>query len=396
MKILLSVFLAMVLVGCVTGGKTDLAAIVQVDRVASGDAASVGASFGNQLVIEAGDADSRATISISDFFTDGTRTHRYRFKATAPLDRDKADSVDIGTLSGLSAGTSATAEFGWVNWRQAREQRVDLLDRFCDDLFPQLIRGYPKGLADSLGGLHCDELSPDAVREAAKRLNDDRAKCQDPTLPPAALPTRCDLRLALPEAEVPVDLDVLLQGVTARHAALVRESTMDVGLWTVAASGNRRTIAYALPAAPADMLNEDAKGWGVTGAYTRISDSFLWSAGYSHEETHTPAGTVSICSPIEMTGSLSCSNASLGAPQEKESEIIFGEVRWVLPQRRLAISPRVEFDTDESEWALRFPVYLVRNADGALTGGFAAGWTSTQSGMDLAVFVGKKFAFFDD
>lgn len=359
---------------------------------------SVGTGFGSGVVVQAGDAESKATISVSNLFSRGQNTWRYRVAATAPFDREKSDTVDVGTLSGLSAGTSATAEYSWVNWPMVSSERSAAATEFCDRLIVQGI-GYPLQQASALAGLNCspDDLTPDRFVTAARSLTEARRACMEdpPDDPAAAALCRERLALPLPQSLERVELTALLRGAPHRLATLLRDALADISLWTVAISGNRQSIAFVSPAAPTQELKQDERGWGVSAAYTRLSGSLLWSVGYSHEQASEAADKVTVCSPIEATGSLSCSESSLGAPKETESELFFGEMRWILPANRLAMSPRVEFDAEESEWALRLPVYLVRNGEGAFTAGVVAGYTTKESETAFAIFVGKEFAFFD-
>src|SRR5262245_54767879 len=81
------------------------------------EASSVAASSTNRVVLKAGDADSKATIRLSNAFNAGSERYgRYALTVTAPFDGKKADQVEVGNLSGLTSGTSASFELTSLHW----------------------------------------------------------------------------------------------------------------------------------------------------------------------------------------------------------------------------------------------------------------------------------------
>lgn len=364
-----------------------------VRTFASGDAKSTGASFGHSVALEAGDADGKATVNLSDFFTAGAMTHRYRVQVSAPFDRDKAASVDVGTLSGLSAGTSVSAEYSYVQWPHAPEDRKAAYEQLCESLAPKLIEGYPLRVIDALGDWDCnpEQLSEARLQHAVDVLRAKRAECTKGTLSPVI----CNELKPLPEPRLSPRTSEVLAGAPEQLSRLIDEITTTVSLWTLTAGANQQRFAYVLPAAPTTSLDARERGWSLGGTYTRLSDALLWSLGYSHERTYNAGDKTQICTPIGETTSLSCKDAVLGAPTRKDAEIAFAEVRWIAVPRKLAISPRLQFDLEDSEWAIRVPAYLLRNKAGAFTAGVALGYSSSEDEVGASVFVGKEFAFFD-
>jgi hypothetical protein len=360
-----------------------------------GDAKSTAASFGNDFVIEAGDADAKATLSVSDFFTAGGRTHRYRVQASAPFDRKKADSVDVGTLSGLTAGTSVGAEYSFVDWPKANEDRKAAVEKLCREIVPTVIEGYGIEVVDPNGDWDCnaEHLTIGKFQHAIETLKQLRAKC---SAPGAAVPAAVCAQLEpLPEPRLSAVALEALRGAPDRLSALIDEVTTPVSLWTVSTGVNQQKFSYVLPTAPETTIGDEERGWNVAAAYTRLSDALLWSLGYSHERTYKAGDKAQICTPLTGTTSLSCKEATLGAPKRSDSELAFAEIRWIAIPGKLAISPRVQFDFEESEWAVRVPVYLVRNKAGAFTAGIAVGYTSKDDEAGASVFVGKEFSFLE-
>ena len=307
--------------------------------------------------------------------------------------------MDVGTLSGLSAGTSLAFELSHVDWPDAANDRRKAADAVCDNLIPEAIEGYSRDIVNAHGGWRCapGDLNEEKLQAAVKTLNDKRTACADKkaagTL--AANDVVCETLLAAPAARLSLRVEELLVGADERLGRMIDQVQTPISLWTVGATANEQKFSFALPETPTQVDHDDKNGWAVSAVFTRLSRAFLWSVGYSHEESYEAAAKVDICSPIGATGSSSCRQASLGAPTSQQSELAFAEVRWILPSRKLALSPRMQFDIEESEWAVRVPVYLVRNQQGAFTTGLALGYTSKDSDVGLAVFVGKEFAFFD-
>lgn len=343
-------------------------------------------------MVEAGDAKSKATISVSSFFSIGEKIGRYRFAASAPFDRDKADSVDIGTLSALAGGTSVSAEFSWAHWPKADERADDAQTTLCRAIVRSAIPGYSIENTDYLGVLRCapEDMTAERFEAAVKDLNLRRTACA--ALAPAARDTRCQRRISLPAAQLSPAFPRVLEKARALPA-LIEETTSSLHLWTLGATGTKQNMSYVLPTAPTQVLKHTDTSEKLTAAYTRISDRLLWSVGYAQEQGSSVSAKVEVCSPIDATGSLRCSDASIGAPEEEKTETVFAEGRWA--GVKLAVSPRLEYDAEESEWGLRVPVYLVRNTKGAFTGGLAAGYTTTDDDWQVAVFVGKEFSLFD-
>ncbi len=405
-----SLLVALALCCATTISRADDQAPAFTKKFSGGEGKSVGATFGSNIVVEAGDADSKANLNISDFFDVGSQLLKYRFQASAPFDRKKSDSVDIGSLSGLSAGTSGTFELSLVVWPERSTKHTKAVKDFCIKLVPLLIEGYEYPEVGAWGPLPCGEatqLTTESLAEAVRSIAIERAKCiSDPPKDPDKFPetdnpenrarfATCPARVKRPAPVLSANAGSLLEDAPRRIRELVDQGATAVQLWTLGLTGNRQNFKYVLPDAPTTAIKEEQKGWGITGAYTRMHKSTLWSLGYSHEESYEAADKVDICSPLGATGSTSCSEAILGAPEKKTSELAFAEFRYLEESAHVAISPRVQYDIEDSEWAIRLPIYLMHNKEGALTGGVSFGYTSKDDDIAMAIFIGKEFAFFD-
>jgi hypothetical protein len=364
-------------------------------RYQSGDGKGAGTSLNSMLTLEAGDADSKATISLVKFKPGITNTIRYKLEASAPFDRKKASSVDIGTLSGLTAGSSMATEFSWVNWPANDSPRG-----ICEEIVAAVVDGYDLDVVNAFGGWRCvaGKVDEASLKAAVQALNKLKELCGQPADAAGTPHPEICRKMATysgtgtvkptPSPTFYADKDALLKRVTQVEVTAL-------SMLTIGAKLNRQSFSFVLPGAPTEVLKDQKHGWSASLSFARMSYGLLWSVGYSRERAHAGADKVQICSPIGTTGSTSCAEASLGAPTSTEKGLAFGEARFVFDNARFALSPRVEFDTEGSEWAARVPLYLVRSKEGALTAGFAIGYSSKDDDVGISVFVGKPFTYLD-
>jgi hypothetical protein len=92
--------------------------------------------------------------------------------------------------------------------------------------------------------------------------------------------------------------------------------------------------------------------------------------------------------------SLECKRATLAPPERSTTDLAFAEWRR-LAGKHWALSPRLEYDLNDSEWAFRMPVYFITDAKGAFTAGVSVGYTTKDEDLGFSVFVSKAFTFFD-
>jgi hypothetical protein len=172
------------------------------------DAKSTATGTKNRVVLEAGDADAKATIRLANLFNRGsTRFGSYSFTVSAPFDSKKADSVDVGNLSGLTSGSSAAFEYSTWWWADADQEALDDLTETCNDSIPKLIAGYDWFTVGVVTGVPCSRalFDVDKLNEVVKTINelrDECSKCQ--TLDSKPAPQCSSLREAYTNASCPV------------------------------------------------------------------------------------------------------------------------------------------------------------------------------------------------
>lgn len=409
----------------------------------------------SRIVLEAGDADGRATARVAKALVapqgkDGELviTPRFALTLSAPFDSKKADKVDVGSLSGLTAGTTGTLDVSFLFYRDPTAEDDQNLVTVCTELLKALLVDHEwDDVSDA--GFSCDHslFTLDRLKEVVGVLNERRAECNKCSNSGADKPSRCALvTLAIRQAcggdgtqpspaalcalaraertEACAQCDKLAAGCKRLdprgEAALEKDAqtTLDANRKRIARAdrnsfpryhgfnasfkANREDFTYVLADAPtADPTTAEKQGYGVSLAYSYLGETSLWAGGYSHERTYKAGKKTTLCNPLGSTGSTTCNEASIGAPKLETAELAFVENRLLVSKGKFAIAPRGEYDFKTSDWGVRVPLYFipsVKPAD-ALTGGVAVGYTESDDedldGWGITVFVSKAFSFFD-
>jgi hypothetical protein len=370
---------------------------------------------------------------------------RVAFTLSAPFDSKKSQQADVGSLSGLSAGTTVSLDFGLLIWPRARAEARRELPAKCRAFFPQVVPGYDYDVAAQLGGAACNPslVRRERVEKVAKALNATAKQCAacidaaaDQPSPCAladaaqkkacgsssdvaeilcalaksqrasvcqacdALEKKCTVLAERSEATVVGDAE--FRRIVSEHkasltsafkAAMPGQHGINLSL-----KANQLRFDHVLDTAPTQVIKNDKRGKGASLAYSYLSQTSLWAVGYSHEESYTPGTKTQVCTPLGTTGSSTCKEVTLGAPVEKAAEIAFLEHRRLFPDYHFALAPRVEFDLEDSNWAIGIPFYFLRSVtdQNALTGGFAVGYSdAADEKFSATIFVSKAFSFFD-
>ncbi len=360
-----------------------------------------GSGTGTQLQgsfdVLAGDGDGTATLTLThrlEGLIEG-RTFRAQYRLSAPFDRDKTDQVDIGSLSKLVGGTTLGIEISYVDApRNEEEERLkaDAIRAKCDQLIGHLIPGYTEQLLAGAGynkGCTIAGLRDFAALDtAAKKINKDREDCKK-----TPQKKYCQEILSVDrDAAITMDKEDWLETSSQVIEDVVDASVGPIGMFTFGASVNEKKFDYVLPEMPTEAQSDRENGWAASLVYTRVNVDTIWAVGYTHEESYKAGDKAEICVPFGTTGALSCNERSVGAPTRENKELFFAEYRRFVLSDDVAISPRVEFDADESEWALRVPVYLTGDKKGRLTAGIVFGWDE-ENDAGAGVFVAKPLGF---
>ncbi len=362
---------------------------------------SAGTGFVSEFTVEAGDADSKANLTVTRLLSHGDsgQYFRYQLRASAPFDRKKADQVDVGSLSGLTAGTSVAFDISRMHWPKS-ELEMTTYEKQCQTAISTLIPGYT--WKDTAAGLVAEQstvvlcskgaLTEANLKTAIKGINKLIESCKKGKPSPIACAQFPADRQ--PPSLAP-DFKDRIKEVRSSLEQAIDFSIKPISLWTLSAAANQQKFSYVLESAPTEKVDTSERGWSLTLAYTRIYGRWLWSTGFSRERSFKGGPTSQICNPFGDSGALQCADAATTAPQEKNKELLFAESRILFRDMDIAVSPRIEFDIDDSDWAIQVPAYLARNEKGLFTGGIKLGWTSDDDEFGASVFVGRQFSLFD-
>lgn len=381
-------------------------------------AGTFGASPGthSKFVLEASSEKTTASfrvgkrwVTVSPRADDGDdirdRTSHLSLSATTPFDGENDKRKDLGDLSGLTAGTSTRLEGGFTWWPRAPKGTVWRLDEVCNDAVRDLFVSTP-GVQYSFAWR---EGSPvPTPQRAALLFEDAEVDCAGMLQTDAGLKAAADKVNATNQAKAKEDNSfkvppkVKVAADTSRRDEFwslllgrVREARGASHGGTLSIAGNRQEFAYASMAAPSVITEDVKEGYGLTLGYNLVLDTSVLSVTASYEETYKGAKEQEICNPIGTTGSLTCADAALSKPSNKENEILAVEYRVILNRSfPVALGPRVQFSVEDSEFGVRLPIYFAPDPKRAIDGGLALTW-SEEDETSVSVFVGKAFKFFD-
>jgi hypothetical protein len=402
-QLLLATLIAAVLAPLLATAADKAAIAAALTNRDDGDGRSSAAGFTSKVVLEAQEGKGVGTLRIARLDPLTIENFlRTALTVSTPFDSSKADSVDIGTLSGLTTGSGAKLEVGALIW-----PFVDAgpLENICETEIPKLIEGahWTVPPPDHLEGLTtktphaCEEALFDrkVLQEIVERVNKERMQKWQATAQTLQLQDK-------PVPEMPPKL-VLVEH--ARSEPIIKRAIERLRLGnaefkglhsiTLGLSANRNDYSYVLLEDPTASKESERRGRGLSLAYTRVAQSVVANVGFQYERSYKAGKFGQVCTPIQDTSSLQCVGTVIGAPAEKTRKIAFVEARRIFSGRLpIAVSPRVEYDAEESEFALSVPVYMIPSGDGSLIGGLKLGW-SEEEDAGVSVFFGKAFSFFD-
>jgi len=401
MKHVYSVLVLLLVLAAVPGFSAELTALQKTDAAAPGPSGSGGVD--SRVSLEATDGDAKATARLAGNSLSREQYFRYALTVSAPFDSKKQDHVDIGTLSGLTAGTSVTADVSWrIRPPQSGADEV-AIKKVCEEGVPELIKDFKWEVVSVYTAKTCTQgfMTVEEISATIARMNAALEKCKAAPVDPTtgeALP-ECKALHDYPEkAEATPSMPLLVRVAYDKVDRASLHALHDFWMLNGAVTYNERKFNYVLPSDPTTALKQQRSGAGVTASATYVADTWLTTFGYSHEKSYESGAGTQICSPIGTTGSLSCGDATLGAPDKTATELGFVEARAAFTHRHeliFAIAPRVEYDFKASDWAVRFPFYFVANSAGQLTAGVALGYTHKKDDFGASVFISKPFQFFD-
>jgi hypothetical protein len=368
------------------------------------------------ISIEAGSDKTTASANLGNVWTssDGVSVYHWGISAKAPFDSTKDDKVDIGTLSGLTAGSSLKIEGGWFHWPATVdvEKKNQIL---CKDAIEHLVPGYSwlipvanqnsattdpfkylnfGGAKFELAYATCDTIlaSYEGLESAIEARNKATADYIDP-----ATGKKPEAEKLPPEAQLPSRAEFDRWSKEYKNnarAALANGAELPMGI-SISATANRQKFSFADSAtAPTKVTSANKQGYGASVTGTLVGPWYVLGAGYEYSRTFKGGTQTQICTPIGTSSATSCANGALAPPTEKIDHILFVEGRMIVDARhRFALSPRVEYGVKTHDYGVQLPIYLAGNKDRILDGGIGIGWTNIDH-WGVGIFVGKAFSFF--
>jgi hypothetical protein len=411
------VALCIAVFGPPTADASDVSSAVGKDQAKaldSPDGSSTAINYSPKGVVQAGTDKTTATVTVAKMWSlkDGVNLVNAGFTASSPFDSSKDDVVDVGTLSGLTAGTNARLELGYLHWphfaRSAEDEMAELCTENVKALYPgaafssagpATVDGLPNLNAPPYNMSCFDLLNPDKIDDNVKAINEKAAAAAKAKKAPAPAPGPCPAPAPVP-CLAPVEIAAATSAKATAGKAypqlLQITSSGFATAWgvTLAATGNRQKFTFASMATPTKTTDEVDFGRGVSLTVVIVKSSAVFSAGAFYERSYKGAKEMQICSPIGTTGSSQCSTGALQAPKESTDKLLFVELRSAIERSgNLAISPRVEYKTTTSDVGIKLPIYFIPNDKRLLDGGISLGWTK-EDHFTAGVFVGKAFSFF--
>jgi len=162
-------------------------------------------------------------------------------------------------------------------------------------------------------------------------------------------------------------------------------------MWGVEGSIGRKEREYFTAEAQEADEDREAMAFSVMGGlHLQRSSVFAKLTG---KRDYEEGETVQRCTAVENAlGLESCKQLPFGRAEEKESLVV--AVELVRQFTGFAVALGADYDFEESEWTLRLPIFLVRNADDDWVAGIKLGWSSDDKDeFGAAIFVSKPLEF---
>lgn len=439
---------------CVAATEAETSSILEPLSAPSAKSSTV-PSFSNAASVEAGTSDTKASLSFAGYVPQmvlGSYLH-YEVGGDAPVStKGSTDEIDIGTVSGLTAGASAHAAISAMWWPHQSDADIKTMGETCANELPKLIPGFKitevfwltnidgdcsrslfkkemlQKIVDGLNAtinqcrdlaIKTEKLGRDTA-EAEEVAKTDKAKgaAMKPKPPTATEEVtdkqrqqQCDALLQHPELvttshgktvfdpkakvvlskdiESPATLTRLLKALDASDRHLSH-----VTLLTLGTKANRKKDAYFNKSDLATLIKDHTTGYGANITLSQIRGNVLYAGGFSYEKTYKSDDPTQVCSPVTGSTSLKCLSGTIGAPKQMFSRIVFTEARVLIKTGVFALAPRVEYDFTASKFAAKLPLYFAPDKNKTLTGGIALGYVTHGDGFGVAVFVNKAFSFY--
>lgn len=131
-------------------------------------------------------------------------------------------------------------------------------------------------------------------------------------------------------------------------------------------------------------------GWGIgaTAAFVSPSRRWMYLLGADYQKGREGADSAILCPPLGGTGVVTCAEGPVGPPSTVNRKLLSAEMRGNLGMVGYGLRAAHDFESDTT--GIDLPIYLLRNAEGALTGGVRLGWSSKDD-VVVGIFLSSPF-----
>ena len=128
-------------------------------------------------------------------------------------------------------------------------------------------------------------------------------------------------------------------------------------------------------------------GVGATAAFVSPTRRWMYLLGADYQKGRENAEAAILCPP-SGGGVVTCVEGAIGGPSAITKKLLSAEMRGNFGA--VGYSLRVAHDLESDTTGIDLPIYLLRNAEGALTGGLRLGWSS-ESDVAVGIFLSSPF-----
>jgi hypothetical protein len=293
--------------------------------------------------------------------------------------------VNTATLDGLTKSTSISLKYvfkrGGFEWGSA-DRSFEASQPKCwallDSIAPSYLSAVPGHRPHS--GTCDDNLISDAIQNRKKM---DQADIQSGKLPAGQIQmaqrAQDDLAKALKDYD---------DGITATPLNLL-EFVLNGKV------GYEQHVYYDPTTLVKNTANKTpwqfgaALGWVPAGAPVSLNFSFNYQEAFLDSDFGM---TQTKC----INSGATCVNGFIGAPALQDKGLAGFDVRFkpMIGNFTIGLDPGFTYDAINHAEAVQFPIYLVSDSTGNLTGGIRYDWTSTTHVSTVGIFVTSAFSIF--
>ncbi len=186
------------------------------------------------------------------------------------------------------------------------------------------------------------------------------------------LPATCTYEEAWNLATEETDNEVVAATRAKALTAFQRKQFKWIRDYAFRVTTGRERFDYLTPSLEERSEHRVGWGFGATAAFVSPSRRWLYSLAADYQKGGESAETTILCPP-SSSAPVTCVEGAYGPPSWTYRKLVSAEVRSNLGPVGYSLKVAHDFESDTT--GIDLPIYLLRNASGALTGGIRLGWT---------------------